>query len=232
MKYDRIRTGFFESRPNRFVAHVKVGEKTEVCHVKNTGRCRELLLPGAKVFLQEADTPGRKTKYDLIAVEQKSGRIVNLDSQIPNRVVGEWLSEGNLFSRMARIRPEKTYGDSRFDFYVEDGERKAFLEVKGVTLDEGGIARFPDAPTLRGLKHMRELAACLEEGYEAYLIFVVQMKGIRKMQANWIRQPEFGEELARIACAGVQVLAFDCLVSPDEIRLDQQLAVDFDRYEE
>ena len=150
MKYDRIRTGFFESRPNRFVAHVKVGESTEVCHVKNTGRCRELLIPGAKVFLQEADTPGRKTKYDLIAVEQKSGRIINLDSQIPNRVVQEWLSGGYFFHEWPGSGQKRRIGIPALIFMWKMGSAGAFLEVKGVTLDEGGTARFPDAPTLRG----------------------------------------------------------------------------------
>lgn len=232
VKYDRIRTGFFESRPNRFIAQVKLDGRIETCHVKNTGRCRELLIPGASVYLQEADKPERKTRFDLVAVRHQDGRIVNIDSQIPNKIVGEWLEKGQLFSKAAQIYPERRFGNSRFDFYVEDGKRKAFLEVKGVTLDEGGTARFPDAPTERGVRHMRELVSCLEAGYEAYLIFVVQMKGIREVQANWVRHREFGEVLAEIADRGVQVLAFDCQVTSEEIVLDQQLPVNFDNYEE
>ena len=165
MKYNKVEQGIFQKRPNRFIAHVEINGKEEVCHVKNTGRCRELLVPGALVFLEESDNPKRKTKYDLIAVE-KGNRLINMDSQIPNKVVEEWLKEGNLFGKEAKVRREVVYGNSRFDLYIESGERKIFMEVKGVTLEENNVVRFPDAPTQRGVKHIQELEKCIKEGYE------------------------------------------------------------------
>lgn len=225
MKYKNIVEGRFISRPNRFIAHIDINGYEEVCHVKNTGRCRELLVPDARVFLEKSDNPNRKTAYDLIGVI-KNGRMINMDSQIPNKVVEEWLKSSQVLFENPSIRPEKTYGKSRFDFYVEDGKRKAFIEVKGVTLEEHGIASFPDAPTERGIKHIKELVSCMEDGYEAYLFFVIQMKGIQKMQPNWERHPAFGEALVQAARSGVKVLAYDCVVTEDSISIDAPVPVD------
>lgn len=224
MKYERMISGIFIERPNRFIALVEINGQIEVCHVKNTGRCRELLKKGAQVFLQIADNPARKTKYDLISV-MAHGQIVNIDSQIPNKVVADWLStKSELFTRPV-IRMEKTYGSSRFDLYVEDGERRAFIEVKGVTLNQEGIARFPDAPTQRGIKHLTELAECVKEGYEAYVFFVIQMKGIRHFEPNRDTHRAFAEALITASDAGVHVLAYDCLVTSDSIGIDEPVPV-------
>ena len=197
--------------------------------MKNTGRCRELLQEGNKVYLSIADNPNRKTKYDLIAVEkrreEKEPLLVNMDSQIPNDVTEEWLRKGILFSKEARVRREVKYGNSRFDFYIEDGERKAFLEVKGVTLEEDGIASFPDAPTERGIKHIRELMQCLQEGYEAYILFVIQMKEITKFRPNDKTHPAFGEALREAQKAGVKIMAVDCLVTAESIEADAPVFV-------
>ena len=226
MEYRRIREGIFISRPNRFIARVQVDGKEEICHVKNTGRCRELLVPGARVLLEEAENPHRKTRFDLVQV-YKGDLLVNMDSQMPNFLVREWMEAGGLFPDLRMTAMEKKYGSSRFDLYAEHGEHKAFLEVKGVTLEENGIARFPDAPTQRGIRHMRELMDCVKEGYEAYLIFVIQMKGVHSFQPNWRTQPEFGHVLREAAQAGVQVIARDCLVYPGRIVIDQKIPVDF-----
>lgn len=229
MKYENIVGGTFLDRPNRFIAYVEVDGKKETVHVKNTGRCRELLQQGNKVYLSIADNPNRKTKYDLIAVEkrreEKEPLLVNMDSQIPNDVTEEWLRKGILFSKEARVRREVKYGNSRFDFYIEDGERKAFLEVKGVTLEEDGIASFPDAPTERGIKHIRELMQCLQEGYEAYILFVIQMKEITKFRPNDKTHPAFGEALREAQKAGVKIMAVDCLVTADSIEADAPVFV-------
>lgn len=224
VKYERISEGIFLNRPNRFVAQVETKEGTQLCHVKNTGRCRELFLPGARVYLQESDRPGRKTRFDLVGVE-KQGRIVNVDSQIPNRAVEEWLRKGNLFQEISLLKPEARYANSRFDLYLEaDGER-AFMEIKGVTLEEEGVARFPDAPTQRGVKHIQELIACKKEGYGAYMVFVVQMKGVLRLEPNDKTHPEFGQALREAARAGVRILAYDCLVTRDSICLDRPVEI-------
>ena len=178
-QYENMHEGLFLSRPNRFIAYVEQGGKRLTCHVKNTGRCRELLQPGVRVWCQRSDNPSRKTKFDLITVE-KGGRLINMDSQIVNDVAGEWLPQSGLFSEKAIIHREVTYGNSRFDFYVEDGERRIFLEVKGCTLEKNGIAMFPDAPTTRGVKHIEELATCMQDGYEACILFVIALKGVNK----------------------------------------------------
>lgn len=225
MKYLNIIQGKFLSRPNRFIANVQVDGKTEVVHVKNTGRCKELLIPNAKVYLSVADNPERKTKYDLIAVEKKS-IIVNIDSQAPNAVVQEWLKKGNLFSKKALIRREYTYGNSRFDFYVEDGQRKAFIEVKGVTLEKNNIAYFPDAPTERGVKHIKELESSVEDGYEAIILFVVQMKKIKKLKPNDETHKAFGDALRKANKSGVKVMAMDCLITPDSMSIDKPVKVE------
>lgn len=227
MYYERMEEATFVNRPNRFIAHVKrlTGEETTtVCHVKNTGRCKELLIPGATVYIQKSDNPNRKTAYDLIGVK-KGERMINMDSQAPNQAVEEWLRKGNLFSKNANIRREVVYGESRFDFYVEDGDRRAFLEVKGVTLEKEGIASFPDAPTERGVKHIRELVKCIQDGYEAYLLFVVQMKDITEIRPNEETHPAFGEALREAAAQGVTVLAYDCYVSMNEMVIENPVKV-------
>lgn len=224
MRYERMEEAVFRSRPNRFIAHVVTGQGEEICHVKNTGRCRELLVPGARIWVQRNEKPGRKTALDLIAVK-KGDRMINMDSKIPNRVVEEWLGGGHFFSRQVKIRREVCYENSRFDLYAEDKERKAFLEVKGVTLEEDGIARFPDAPTERGVKHIEELMICQKDGYEAWIFFLIQMKGVRYLEPNDRTHPEFGQALRRAKKAGVRVQAMDCLVTPDSITADQEVEV-------
>ena len=229
MKYSRIIKGSFLSRPNRFIAKVLVDGKEETVHVKNTGRCKELLQNGVTVYLFVADNENRKTKYDLIAVEKiregKAPLLVNMDSQMPNTVADEWLRRCGLFSENAVIRREVTYGKSRFDFYIEDGERKAFLEVKGVTLENDGVASFPDAPTERGVKHINELTQCVKNGYEGYILFVVQMKEIDYLTPNDVTHKAFGDALRQAQKAGVKILAVDCIVTPDSIKCDKNIEV-------
>ena len=179
MKYENITEGRFLDRPNRFIAHVEIAGQT--VHVKNTGRCRELLIPGVQVFLEKSSNPARKTAYDLVCVN-KGGRLINMDSQIPNKAALEWVKAGHLFPEEVQVTPEKTYGNSRFDLYACSDKRKAFIEVKGVTLEADNIARFPDAPTARGVKHLEELIHCMREGYEAYLLLVIQMKGVDRFE--------------------------------------------------
>lgn len=224
MKYRNITKGKFLSRPNRFIAQVELQGQVETAHVKNTGRCRELLIPGVEVILEKSDNPSRKTGYDLIAVNKK-GNWINMDSQIPNKAAEEWLMKGELFPEEITVHREKTYGNSRFDLYVESPCRKAFLEVKGVTLEEDGIARFPDAPTKRGVKHIQELIHCLEDGYEAYLLFVIQMKGIQRFEPNWKTHPQLGEALIQAREAGVKLLAYDCLVTEDSIVVENPVPI-------
>lgn len=224
MKYEHMEQAVFLERPNRFVAYVELSEKREICHVKNTGRCRELLLPGAEIYVQRQNNPARKTPLDLIAVK-KGDRLINMDSQAPNRVTAEWLRTGGFCSQDAMIRPECRYGNSRFDFYIEDGKRKIFMEVKGVTLEEEGIVRFPDAPTERGVKHIQELIECKKAGYEAYIFFVIQMKNVRFMEPNDRTHPAFGEALRKAAAEGVGIFARDCLVEPDKLVIDQEVEV-------
>lgn len=224
MKYQNIESAIFLERPNRFVAYVELGGEREKCHVKNTGRCRELLVPGAEVYLQRAEKPNRKTSYDLIGVK-KGKRIVNMDSQIPNYAVREWLEKGGLFETITQLRPETKYGNSRFDFYLEAEGKRIFMEVKGVTLEEEGIARFPDAPTERGVKHIHELMECKKDGCEAYIFFVIQMKGIKSFEPNDRTHPAFGEALRQAAAAGVHILAYDCQVTEDSIEIDQKIQV-------
>ncbi len=224
MKYENIRQGVFVDRPNRFIANIEVEGETQVCHVKNTGRCRELLTPGARVLVQDCASPTRKTRWDLISV-WKGERLINMDAAAPNRVFGEWLAQGGLGPAPDLIRPESRFGASRLDFYVEAGERRAFVEVKGVTLEENGVVRFPDAPTQRGVKHLRELMACVEAGYEAYAAFVIQMKGVEHFEPNWKTHPEFGEALRAAAQAGVGILAMDCFVTEDSIAAGEMVRV-------
>ena len=232
MVYGKILPGVFQARPNRFIAHVEMGGRLEVCHVKNTGRCRELLVPGVKVWLEESANPARKTKYDLIAVEKarpEGPLLINMDSQAPNKVFGEWAAAGGLGFVPTLLRPETTYGNSRFDYYWEwsqEGEaRRGFWEVKGVTLEEGGTARFPDAPTLRGVKHLEELVLARQAGYEAGVCFIVQMEGMDYVEPNDATHPEFGTALRRAAQAGVEVLALECAVEPGRLAAERVLPV-------
>lgn len=229
MQYASVIRGQFCSRPNRFLAIVRIGGQEEIVHVKNTGRCRELLIPECTVYLSRSDNPNRKTKYDLIAVEkQREGKpplLINLDSQIPNAAAAEWLETGSLFSANAVFRREVTHGSSRFDFSIMDGNIQSFLEVKGVTLEQDGIALFPDAPTLRGVKHLQELTACQQAEIPAYLLLVIQMKEIRAFRPNDAMHPQFGEALRRAAAAGVTLLARDCIVTPDSITIDAPVPI-------
>lgn len=225
MKYERITQGSFLERPNRFLAYAELAGKREVVHVKNTGRCAELLTPGAVIYVQESDNPERKTKWDLIAVE-KGDRLVNMDSQIPNRVVQEWIGAGNLFEDVRLVKPETVYGNSRFDLYVETGDnRKIFIEIKGVTLEEDGVVRFPDAPSERAVKHLGELMQAVKEGYEAYVFFVIQMKDVRYFTPNRETHPAFCDALKRARAAGVRVLAYDCVVDSDSITIHKEVPV-------
>ena len=232
MVYGKILPGVFLARPNRFIAHVEVGGQTEVCHVKNTGRCRELLIPGVRVWLEESANPARKTKYDLIAVEKERERgslLINMDAQASNKVFGEWAAAGGLGFVPTLLRPEMTYGNSRFDYYWElskGGEaRRGFWEIKGVTLEEGGAARFPDAPTLRGVKHLEELVLARQAGYEAGVCFIVQMEGMDHVAPNDATHPEFGAALRRAASMGVEVLALECSVDPGRLAVRGQIPV-------
>lgn len=230
MKYAHVIAGCFLRRPNRFIAQVAIDGQEETVHVKNTGRCRELLVPGCTVYLAVSDNPLRKTRCDLIAVEKereaKPPLCINMDAQAPNEAVSEWLPRSGLLSPQAVIRREVTYGGSRFDFYIEDGERRIFLEVKGVTLEKDGVAMFPDAPTERGVKHLQELTACLKDGYEAMLVFVVQMKEMHCLRPNDVTDPAFGAALRQAAAAGVKVLAVDSIVTPDSLCLDSSVPVE------
>lgn len=230
MKYKHTEKAVFLSRPNRFIAEVEIEGQRETVHVKNTGRCKELLIPGTEVILEKSGNPDRRTKYDLICVNKK-GRLINMDSQIPNKAAAEWIKKGGLFPEEVEVKSEKAYGSSRFDLYVESPVRRAFIEVKGATLEEGNIVRFPDAPTLRGVKHVEELIRCKEEGYEAYLLLVIQMKGVKKFQPNWNTHPEFGEALIRAEAAGVKILARDCFVTEDTIEIQEEVPVDLKRTE-
>ena len=222
MTYDRICEGVFCARPNRFIAIVEIEGVPTECHVKNTGRCRELLVNGTKVYLQKSDNPSRKTQYDLIAVK-KGERLINMDSQAPNLAVKEFLPK--LFGDTALIRAETVFGSSRFDFYVETADRKIFVEVKGVTLEEEGIARFPDAPTERGIKHLQELCTCVKQGYEAYVLFVIQMKSVRYFTPNDVTHPAFGEALREAQRQGVKILARDCVVTASSMRIADEVEV-------
>ena len=229
MKYKNIKAAEFISRPNRFIAKVRIDGNEETVHVKNTGRCRELLTEGCTVYLEESDNPNRKTRYDLVAVEKlRNGKpplLVNMDSQIPNAAAEEWLRKGELFSKQAVIRREFTYGESRFDFRIEDGGKVSFLEVKGVTLENDGTASFPDAPTERGVKHIHELIRAHKEGFGAYILFVVQMKEIRELRPNDATHRAFGDALRLAEREGVKILAYDCIVTPDSMTIDKPIPI-------
>lgn len=224
MRYGTVLPGRFVERPNRFVAVVDTAEGRMICHVKNTGRCRELLLPGARVYLERAENPARKTAYDLIAVE-KGKLLVNMDAQAPNRVFGEWAAAGCFLPDLLALKPEYAYGASRIDFCLETARGPHLVEVKGVTLEENGHARFPDAPTERGVKHIHELRGAVERGLSATLFFVVQMEGMRDVAPNDATHPAFGAALREAAEAGVAVRAFDCAVTPDSIAIRREIPV-------
>lgn len=224
MLYENIVQGTFLERPNRFIAYVELAGKKETVHVKNTGRCKELLKPGATVYLEKSTNPDRKTAYDLVAV-QKGERLINMDSQIPNKVVEEWLWEKELFHDLVLVRPETKYGKSRFDFYLETKEDKIFMEVKGVTLEADGVVRFPDAPSERAVKHVEELIQATEAGYKAYILFVIQMKDVKYFAPNEDTHPEFAEALRKAARAGVRILAYDCHVTEETIKLENAVEV-------
>lgn len=219
MEYRAVCPARFVARPNRFVARVQLDGAEQTVHVKNTGRCRELLVPGATVYLAEGDNPARKTRYDLVAV-QKGSLLINLDSQAPNKVFAEWTRAGQFRPGLTLLRPETRWGNSRFDFYWEDAAgHRGYVEVKGCTLEENGHARFPDAPTLRGVKHLEELALCRQQGYEATVCFVLQMAGMADFAPNDATHPEFGAALRRAAQSGVEVLARECTVTPATLTL-------------
>ena len=223
MHYDSMIPGIFLTRPNRFIAHVEIAGKVEVCHVKNTGRCRELLIPGVQVWCQHFDSPHRKTKFDLIAV-QKGAQLINMDSQAPNEAAKEWLSGGG-FGAISDLKAEYTHGDSRFDFtFIKDG-RRCFLEVKGVTLETDGICAFPDAPTERGVKHLRGLTQAAREGFGAYVLFVIQMADVAYLHPNDATDPAFGRVLREAAAAGVTILAMDCAVTEDSMQIRRPVEV-------
>ena len=220
--YDQVIEGVFLERPNRFIAHVQTENGIEICHVKNTGRCRELLVPGCKVYLSVAAGGQRKTRCDLVAV-QKGDRLINMDSQAPNRAAAEAIPE--LFPKPAFIRPEMRLGESRMDFYIETREKKIYMEVKGVTLEEGGAALFPDAPTQRGVRHLQELEKWQGPGREAVLLFVIQMKDVHSFMPNHRTHPEFADALFHAWKAGVRLLAYDCLVTPTQMKLNSAVNI-------
>lgn len=224
MKYDNILEGRFETRPNRFVAQVEINGKTETCHVKNTGRLSELLVRGAKVYVEENDNPKRKTRFSLIAVE-KDGILYNIDSQAPNKVAKEWVEQGHFLPDVTFIQAEKTFRKSRFDLYIETKEKKIFIEVKGVTLNQDGIGYFPDAPTERGKKHILELCEALEEGYEACILFVVKFQPAKGFTPNRKRQPDFADALIMAREKGVKVMAVECKAEPDSLSIVREIPI-------
>lgn len=215
LRYGNITPGIFIDRPNRFIAHVEIGGKVETVHVKNTGRCRELLVPGAEVYLTEPGTSGRKTRYDLIAVRKGNGILFNIDSQAPNKVVKEWLDAQGF----DLVQPEHTYGNSRIDFYLERGKERYMMEVKGCTLEVDGVGYFPDAPTERGVKHLHELIRAAGEGYRAIVAFVIQMDGVTEVRPNVATHPEFGVAMEEARSAGVRILPLPCHVEADSLTI-------------
>jgi sugar fermentation stimulation protein A len=227
MKYGYVTEGVFIDRPNRFVANVLINGEKQLCHVKNTGRCRELLIPAARVVLARGDNPGRKTGWDLIAV-WKGDMLINMDSQAPNAVFAQWAARVGFPQGLTYLKPEVKWGSSRFDFYYEAGSERGYIEVKGVTLEAGGIARFPDAPTSRGARHVRELIAAKRQGLGAHLVFVIQMAGMKRMEPNYATDPEFARALKDAGSAGVNILALGCRVEEDSLEIAEKVDVHFD----
>lgn len=221
MKYENVTEGIFVSRPNRFIAVVEVNGKEEICHVKNTGRCRELLIPGVKVILEKSDSETRKTKYDLISV-YKGNKLINIDSQAPNKVFFEYLKCGKLFNA-AYIKPEAKYKNSRFDFYVEEKNKKIFIEIKGVTLEKNGIFMFPDAPTIRGIKHINELIECKKEGYEAYLVFIIQADFGNGFTPDKEIHKDFYDVVLKAGKKGVNILCYNCEISENSLSIKEKV---------
>ncbi|MDR2720125.1 MAG: DNA/RNA nuclease SfsA [Nitrososphaerota archaeon] len=222
MLYSNICEGKFLCRSNRFIAQIDLNGIKVIAHVKNTGRCKELLVPNAKVILQKSNSPNRKTQYDLISV-WKNNRLINIDSQAPNKVFLEYLQSGRHIEGITLIKSEAKYGNSRFDFYIEAGKRKIFIEVKGVTLEDNDVVMFPDAPTERGVKHLNELIKCVQEGYEAQVVFVIQMNGARYFKPNNKTPPAFGETLITAEKAKVTILALDCIVTKNSITINKTI---------
>ena len=215
MKYSNVTKGIFIERPNRFIAKVNIDGRVETVHVKNTGRCKELLIPGVEVILEISDNPARKTKYDLIAVYKDGLGLINIDSQAPNKVVYDWLMQKDF----DLVKPEYTYGNSRFDFYMEKGSDRYLTEVKGCTLEIDGVGYFPDAPTLRGVKHLRELTEAARAGYRCSVAFVIQMPGISEVRANVDTHPEFGVALEEARSAGIEILMLQCNITEDSLEI-------------
>lgn len=224
MRYDNIIKASFIDRPNRFICHCNIDGISETVHVKNTGRCKELLVEGATVYLERSDNPNRKTQYDLISVE-KENMLINMDSQAPNKAAMEWLEAGGYISNPTLIRPETKYGNSRFDFYMESDSEKAFVEVKGVTLEKGGVAMFPDAPTQRGTKHINELISAKREGFRTAVLFVIQMKGCNLFTPNIETDRAFADALKSAKEKGVEILAMDCLITPESMTVDRPIEI-------
>ena len=227
MEYKKIKQGIFKNRPNRFIANVVIDGKEEVIHVKNTGRCRELLVENAKVVLEESDNPNRKTKYSLVSV-YKDKMLVNMDSQAPNSIVFEAMESGRIkeLGNISLIKRESTYSKSRFDFYFESDKGKGYLEVKGVTLENNGLVSFPDAPTQRGKKHVMELVEAKKNGYYAGVLFLVQMKGAKSFSLNDVNDPEFSKAVRLAKENGVEILCYDCIVKEDEVVFDKKIDID------
>lgn len=230
MRYENVTEGVFLSRPNRFIAKVLVDGEEETVHVKNTGRCKELLVPNCRVYLERSANPARKTAYDLVTVEKAAygdqpARLINMDSQAPNRLFEEWARAGHFLPDLTLLRPETKWGSSRFDFYWERGDRKGFVEVKGCTLERDGRTYFPDAPTERGVKHLEELIAARAEGYETAVCFVIQMSEVRSFSPNDETHPAFGAALRRAAASGVAVLAYECDVRVGEVRMTKEVPI-------
>ena len=223
MRYENMVQGIFRSRPNRFIAHVEIDGQEVVCHVKNTGRCKELLVSGATVWCEKSCNPHRKTAYDLIAV-QKGHRLINMDSQAPNAAAKTWLLGGGL-GEIENLRPETVHGDSRFDFSFQKDEKLCFLEVKGVTLENDGICAFPDAPTTRGSKHLIGLSQAAKAGFGAYVLFVIQMEDVAYLHPNDVTDPAFSKALRQASLDGVRVLAMDCRVTPDSMEINKPVEV-------
>ncbi len=222
MKYKNIQKGLFLSKINRFTAKILINDVEEICHIKNTGRCKELFIPGAAVYVEKSENPNRKTKFDLISI-YKNNTLINIDSQAPNKVVKEYLEKGLFIKNISLIKPEYTYKKSRFDFYVEAGKRKIFIEVKGVTLENNGVVKFPDAPTLRGVKHLNELCECIKDGYEAFVIFVIQMENVDYFTPNSDTDPEFTKALKKAINFGVNVNCFSCAVTENELKIKESV---------
>ena len=225
MKYENIKKSKFIDRPNRFIANIEVNGTTEICHVKNTGRCKELLVSGADIYVQKTNSETRKTKYDLISV-YKNDILVNMDSQVPNKVVLEFIKTGGIFKNTKEIKCEKKYKNSRFDLYVKADGKENFVEVKGVTLEENGVARFPDAPTERGIKHINELVDAAKNGYGAYVVFVIQLKGVKYFEPNYKTHKAFADALLYAKENGVEILAYDCIVTKNSIKIDKEIKVE------